>query len=356
MVVAGLLGGYAASTVIDWQTEVGLAPNYVIILFILLGAALGIVIGGIVGRELTALWKRTETKIAELAGADVVLGTVGLLAGMLAALLLTQPLRLLQPVSLAVMLSIVVYLMCAYIGATVGMGRRRELLTLFPALASSSATQAPMVVVLDTSVAIDGRFMELRRLGLLRHEARLPRFVLAELQTLADSADDIRRARGRRGLDLLATLPADEALDVLEVDYPELPAVDEKLMRLAADTEAMLVTVDHNLAKVAAVRGIAVLNINEVAAALRPAYIPGDTLLLKILKPGKEADQGVGYLEDGTMVVVADGRESVGMTSQVEVTSVLQTSAGRMIFARWIEDEKEDGEEEGATAGPPRRG
>ena len=181
---------------------------------------------------------------------------------------------------------------------------------------------------------IDSRFVELRRLGFLPGSLRVPRFVLAELQTLADSADDTRRARGRRGLDLLASLPAADAVPVFETDYPDTPQVDEKLMRLAVDARGSIITVDYNLSKVARVRGIDVINLNEAASALRPNYIPGEIIRLKVAKQGKDADQGVGYLDDGTMVVVQSGRELIGTEADVEVTSVLQTSAGRMIFAR----------------------
>jgi uncharacterized protein YacL len=164
---------------------------------------------------------------------------------------------------------------------------------------------------------------------------RVPRFVLAELQTLADSADDTKRGRGKRGLDLLETIVgAEVGPEIMHIDYPEIPDVDSKLMRLVQDAGGALVTVDGNLAKVARVQGLHVLNINEVAAAMRPAYLPGESLRLMIVREGKEADQGVGYLEDGTMVVVADARRRVGEETEAEVTSVLQTSVGRMVFAK----------------------
>ena len=191
-------------------------------------------------------------------------------------------------------------------------------------------------MLLDTSAVIDARFVELKRLGFLPGTLRVPRFVLAELQTLADSADETRRARGLRGLDLLASLPPEDSVSVFESDYPDTPQVDDKLMRLAVDAKSSLVTVDYNLTKVARVRGIDVTNLNEAAAALRPNYIPGELMRLKVVKPGKESDQGVGYLDDGTMVVVQSGRALVGREADLEVTSVLQTSAGRMIFARPI--------------------
>ncbi|HSK48332.1 MAG TPA: hypothetical protein VLA05_10065 [Coriobacteriia bacterium] len=334
-VAAGLVGGYVITKVVDWQAQLGLAPSYVIFLFVILGAAIGFVLGGIVGRELTGAWRRTEVRLSELAGVDLVLGTVGLVVGLLVAFLASQPLRLLEPTSLAAIVTVVMYIVAGYIGTTIALTRRREFVAAFPRFAPTEhVAMEDRLVALDTSAVIDGRFVELRRLGFLPGVPRVPRFVLAELQTLSDSADDTRRARGRRGLDLLATLPDDESVGVVEVDYPELAGVDEKLMRLAVDAHATIVTVDYNLTKVANVRGIDVLNLNEAAAALRPTFLPGDSLPLRVLKAGKEAGQGVGYLEDGTMVVVADGRALVGTEAEVEVTSVLQTSAGRMIFAR----------------------
>ena len=152
--------------------------------------------------------------------------------------------------------------------------------------------------------------------GSCRARLRVPRFVLSELQTLADSADDNRRATGRRGLDLLASLPAETSVEVFEADYPETPQVDDKLMRLAVDAKSAIVTVDYNLAKVARVRGIEVLNLNDAASALRPTYLPGENIRLRIAKSGKEAEQGVGYLDDGTMVVVQGGRSLVGRDSR----------------------------------------
>ncbi len=335
LVLVGLLGGWFATRLVDWQSQLGLAPSYVIFLFVILGAAIGYVAGGIIGRELTSLASRIQAWAAELSGVDLLLGTVGLVVGLLIAFLASQPLRLLQPAGLALAVTILLFAVAGYIGVTAALTRRREFIAHFPALAPTDMRPADeRLTVLDTSTIIDGRFTELRKLGVLQGRLRVPRFVLSELHTLSDSADDIRRARGRRGLDLLATLPETEALDLLEVDYPELAGVDDKLMRLAVDTGATVATVDFNLTKVARVRGIHVLNLNEIAEALRPNFLPGDHIHLKIARPGKEAGQGVGYLEDGTMVVVTDGRDHVGGERGVEVTSVLQTSAGRMIFAK----------------------
>lgn len=349
LVAAGLLGGYVVTQAVDWQTQLGLERSYVIFLFVILGAAIGYVFGGIAGREFATAWHRAETRISELAGVDVLLGTAGLLVGLAVAFFASQPLRLLEPVPLAIALSGLLFVVCGYVGVSVALTRRREFVHVFPAWAPPDLrTEDERLLLLDTSAIIDGRFSDLHALGFISGNVRVPRFVLAELHTLADSADDTRRARGRRGLDLLTALPDGLAPDLMEMDYEDLSAVDEKLMRLAVDAGGSIVTVDFNLSKVARVRGIDVLNLNEAAAALRPTFLPGDSIRLRIAKPGKEAGQGVGYLEDGTMVVVADGREFIGTESDVEVTSVLQTSAGRMVFARAAErapfDEIEGGQ------------
>jgi len=341
-VTAGALGGFAVSRLIDWSGQVGYPEYLVIFLFIILGWSIGYVVGGITGRELSYQFSRLEERVRELSAADFLLGTVGLLVGLLLAWLGSLPLRLVRPEWLAVVSTVLLYALGATLGAQVARIKSADLARAFPKLSGDdgSIDVAPRagVKLLDTSAIIDGRFADLRSLGILEGEARVPRFVLGELQTLADSADDIKRARGRRGLDLLKRLQEGAgAPTVFETDYQDLADVDSKLMRLAAETSSTLVTVDYNMARVAGVRGIKVVNLNEVANALRPAFLPGEPLRLRIVKDGKEPDQGVGYLEDGTMVVVQDGRPHVGLDVDAEVTSVLQTSAGRMIFARFVE-------------------
>jgi uncharacterized protein YacL len=194
--------------------------------------------------------------------------------------------------------------------------------------------------LLDTSVLIDGRIEAVVATGFATHRLVVPEFVLRELQHVADSPDAGRRARGRRGLDVLAALRASPRarLTVVGDDAPAESEVDRKLVALAIARGADLVTTDFNLNKVAAVHGIAVLNLNELAHALRPVVIPGETLTVTIVKEGKEAGQGVGYLDDGTMVVVEQGRAAVGRTLPVVVTSGLQTAAGKMFFAKLAGD------------------
>jgi uncharacterized protein YacL len=338
LVVGGLLGGFAVTRLVDWQDQLGLPQYYVIFLLIILGGAIGYVLGGIVGRELTTAWLKTQRRLREVASVDLFLGTVGLVVGLVIGLLASTPLRLVKPEWLSATVTVLLMVAAGYVSAVIALSRRRDFAALFPRIAPARpATVDERAVLLDTSAVIDGRFVELHRLGFMPGRLRVPRFVLSELQTLADSSDDNRRARGRRGLDLLASLPAEAPAEVFEVDYPDTALVDDKLMRLAVDAKSSIVTVDYNLAKVARVRGIEVLNLNDAASALRPTFLPGEIIRLRVAKPGKEAEQGVGYLDDGTMVVVQGGRSHVGVDADVEVTSVLQTSAGRMIFARIVE-------------------
>lgn len=196
--------------------------------------------------------------------------------------------------------------------------------------------------ILDTSVIIDGRITDLCDTGFVEGTLVIPQFILKELQFVADSPDALKRQRGRRGLDVLNHLQKSSQISVIisELDFPDIRDVDSKLIELAKQLDAKLVTNDVNLNKVARLHGIAVLNINELANALRPVVLPGETMRVFILKEGKERDQGVGYLDDGTMVVVDNSRRMIGQNVDITVTSVLQTTVGKMIFGRYNEDSR----------------
>jgi uncharacterized protein YacL len=345
LIAAGALAGLLVSNSIPWTQQYGLSETFVIIIFIILGSSIGYVVGGIVGREIESAYLLIDERLKQVGITDIALGTVGLVVGLVVATLATWPLRFVTQPTVGFIIGALVFLILGYTGLRIALVKRRDLRRAFPrldpdredddehALLPGGVPRTPKY--LDTSAVIDGRFAELMRVGLLEAPVRVPRFVLAELQTLADSADDLKRARGRRGLDLLETMRGgDHPVDMFEVDYPEVPKVDEKLMRLAADGAGVVVTTDFNLTKVARVQGLPVINVNEVAAALRPALLPGDGLRIKVVREGKEPEQGVGYLEDGTMVVVQDGRAHLSAEIDVVVTSVLQTAGGRMVFAR----------------------
>jgi uncharacterized protein YacL len=331
----GALAGLAVKGAIDWTSKIGFPEYFVIILFVILGCSIGFILGGIIGRELTNAYVYIEEYTGRMSAAELLLAAAGLLVGLLVALITSTPIRGIEPAWIAISGTGTMFVVLGYYGARIAMAKRRDFARLFPRLSERAEGEGRAAKLLDTSAIIDGRFAELARAGFLSGELRVPGFVLAELQTLADSADDGKRARGRRGLDLLATLSSGpHASRVFDTDYPEIAEVDAKLIRLARDLQAELVTVDYNLSQVARVQGVTVLNVNELAAALRPNHLPGEQIRVSIMREGKEADQGVGYLEDGTMVVVQSGRAHVGQEIDTIVTSVLQTSAGRMVFAR----------------------
>lgn len=205
--------------------------------------------------------------------------------------------------------------------------------------------------ILDTSVIIDGRIADVSETGFLNGTLIIPHFILAELQQVADSADSSKRQRGRRGLDMLQRLRNNTKLDVqiVETDFPQIKEVDLKLIELGTQLDAVIVTNDFNLNKVSQLRGVAVLNINELANALKPVVLPGEAMRVFILKEGKEYNQGVAYLDDGTMVVVDNARRLIGKTADIAVTSVLQTTAGKMIFGRLWEDRDDVGSSSGSN-------
>ncbi len=335
-VAIGALSGYAASQLIDWTEQTGFSHYSVIVIFVILGWSVGYIVGGIMGRELAIAFARLEERLRSYTAVDIAMSATGLLVGLLIALIISVPLRLLRPEWLGLTLTGSAFVVLSYFGVRVALIKRGDLAHIVPAAPGAGAVSV-RTLLLDTSAVIDGRFAELRNLGFLEGDLRVPRFVLAELQTLADSADDTRRARGRRGLDTLTRLQSSGmGVTAFEADVPEVADVDGKLMALAREMDASIITVDYNLTKVARVRELQVLNLNDAANALKPAYLPGEALRVHIGKPGKEAGQGVGYLQDGTMVVVHGAAEHVGSDADTEVTSVLQTSAGRMIFARFV--------------------
>ncbi|MEM9244191.1 MAG: PIN/TRAM domain-containing protein [Cyanobacteria bacterium P01_F01_bin.153] len=306
----------------------------------------GALMGGIVGLTVQAFYRRTEERIKAMPVDRLLVRSVGLVIGLLVANLLLAPVFLLpipwkfafiKPL-LAIFGSIVV----GFTGVSLADTQGRALLRLInpssaEALLISEGTLKPAKAkVLDTSCIIDGRISDLLDTGFLEGQILVPQFVLQELQYIADAANDQKRVRGRRGLDILNKIRDShgDRIVIHRADYDDINTVDAKLVRLAQESNAALLTNDFNLNKVATVQDVTVLNVNDLMDALRPSYLPGDSLELKVLRQGKEPEQGVGYLTDGTMVVVETGNRYVGDELEVVVTSSLQTSAGRMIFAR----------------------
>ncbi len=231
-----------------------------------------------------------------------------------------------------------IYIVLTYLGVVVAVRRQQEIEQLdrgdLPMKGMKRRGQD--VKVIDTSAIIDGRIADVFETKFLTGPLVVGRFILKELQGIADSSDSAKRTRGRRGLDILQRLQehSDLQVKVYEKDYPDVKDVDGKLVMLARELDAKIITTDFNLNKVASLQGVVVLNVNDLANALKPAFVPGEQMVIFVAKEGKEREQGVGYLDDGTMVVVEDGRRLVGKKVDVMVTSVLQTSAGRMIFTK----------------------
>jgi len=269
---------------------------------------------------------------------------IGVFLGLIAAALFSIPLSQL-PSPLREILPLASALGLCYLGAVLMMNRYRDLREFAGGLRLPRATEKAIeaekkedqhVILLDTSVIIDGRILDIARTGFIRHTLLVPNFVLKELQYIADSADSLRRNRGRRGLDILSMLQNESPVPVriTDMDAPQARDADSKLVLLARRLTCPIMTNDYNLNKVAELQGIAVLNINDLANAVKASFLPGEELSVTIIQEGKEYGQGVGYLDDGTMVVVEDGYRLMNRTQQVVVTKVLQTTAGRMIFAK----------------------
>jgi len=265
----------------------------------------------------------------------------GLIFGFFMAWVLTSVMRLI-PMSLQLFssLQIILILIFCYLGMIIAMRGKDEFNLIIPYVKFVRQDKRDEIVILDTSVIIDGRIADIFQTHFIEGRIVIPRFVLKELQQIADSQDALKRNRGRRGLDILNKIQKNTALDVRiqEEDFPEVKEVDAKLVKLAKLLGAKIFTNDFNLNKIAEFQGVSVLNMNELASSLRPVVLPGETMEVRITKEGKEYNQGIAYLDDGTMVVVDNSRHIIGQVTKVIVTSVLQTSAGRMIFAR-LEDQ-----------------
>jgi len=233
-----------------------------------------------------------------------------------------------------------VYGICGYIGLRTGLKKGEEIHLSGWKLFSKNHPRSENTKILDTSVIIDGRIADITETGFVEGTLLIPQFVLSELQHIADSSDSIKRTRGKRGLEVLHHIQKQLGVDVriVDTDYPGVKEVDAKLIELAKEVRGKIITNDSNLNKVAELQGIEVLNINELANSLKPVVLPGEDMNVKILKEGKETGQGVAYLDDGTMIVIDNGKRQMGKTVDVIVTSVLQTPAGRMIFARLKEE------------------
>ncbi|OGX18876.1 MAG: hypothetical protein A3K83_07375 [Omnitrophica WOR_2 bacterium RBG_13_44_8b] len=296
-------------------------------------ALLGIFVGGLATLIIIFL----EVGLRKVSVRGLSSAVFGLILGLIMSKLVGDAMSL-SPIPQAALDTIrfTLTLIFCYLGMAMALHGKDEFNVIIPYVRLRRQDQAEEVVVLDTSVIIDGRIVDICKTKFLTGKIIIPRFVLKELQQIADSTDPIKRQRGRRGLEMLHTIQKDSGLDIAihDEDFPEIAEVDAKLVKLAKLLEAKILTVDFNLNRVASIQGIKVLNINELSNALKPVVFPGEEMQVKLIKEGKEHNQAVGYLDDGTMVVVEDARRLVGQEVKVVVTSVLQTQAGRMIFTK----------------------
>ncbi|MBE5778718.1 MAG: TRAM domain-containing protein [Clostridiales bacterium] len=333
----------------------------------LIGAFIFFALSNHIVDQIMKIMARLERFWEMLSTRQLILGILGILAGLIIAWLISQPILSMGISLVSISLSALLYLLCGYVGMRIGFRRtrkKRKASAMDPIFQEASSllsdedeeTESPFVAkgmnvpckLLDTSVIIDGRVLDVAKAGFLEGEIVVPEFVLAELRHIADSGDNLRRARGRRGLDVLQKLQKElkNPITIEQRDYPDVEEVDVKLLRLCREKDGTVVTNDYNLNKVASVAGLRVMNINDLANAVKPMLMAGEELTVQIVREGKEPGQGVAYLDDGTMIVVDNGRRHVGEEVTVVVTTVLQTSAGRMIFTKLL-----TAEDKGVSAG-----
>ncbi|PKN19867.1 MAG: PIN domain nuclease [Deltaproteobacteria bacterium HGW-Deltaproteobacteria-6] len=291
------------------------------------------IIGFIIGLVVALLVIKVEQDIRKLSLRVIAGGVVGMVVGLLIALILGFGLNMVIKITQNQQVVPWIYLLLTgilgYLGLVLGSKKVEEI--NFRAAEGKNAADHRL---LDTSVIIDGRIADICDTGFMDGELIVPRFVLNELQFIADSSDSMKRSRGRRGLDVLNRMQKSSTIniEIIEQDFPKIKGVDGKLVALAQKLNAKLMTNDYNLNKVAELQGVRVLNVNELANAMKPVVLPGEQMLVKIIREGKEQGQGVGYLDDGTMIIVDSAQKMINMNVDVVVTSVLQTTAGRMIF------------------------
>ncbi|OPZ75258.1 MAG: putative PIN and TRAM-domain containing protein precursor [Firmicutes bacterium ADurb.Bin456] len=318
----------------------------------LVGLVAGVLLASPIMTGTVRLTVFLEQNIQKTPTQDLVMGSVGLIIGLIIANLMGSLLSFLGPIGKA--LWVLLTLLLAYLGLSVGIKKREDLMTLFASFpkfggkdrAVKSEGRGAHYKILDTSVIIDGRIADLCQSGFVEGVMLVPAFVLEELRHIADSPDLLKRNRGRRGLDILNQMRKDTEIKVQIYDnnrgLEDVAEVDTKLVKLAQKLGGKIITNDFNLNKVAELHGVKVLNINELANAIKPVVLPGEEMVVQLVKDGKEIGQGVAYLDDGTMIVVDNGKRFMNQTIPVLVTSVLQTAAGRMIFAKPKYDRRGD--------------
>lgn len=337
--IGAFLGYSGAHFVLQTNVMAGfIHGSYLVGLFVFGGALIGLALGLPVLRGIrTGSGKLVHTLI-KTPTHELVGGIIGLVIGWVVALVISLP--FLRIPLVGDYLPVLFGLLLGYLGLVVGLRKKDDVFHVFSRSGQGrlnySGNSEANPKILDTSVIIDGRIADITKSGFLEGDLIVPGFILEELQHIADSSDVLKRNRGRRGLDILNKIQKEpySTVRILEKDYDDISEVDTKLVKLAKDMSGKVVTNDYNLNKVCELHGVSVLNINELANSVKPVVLPGEELRVHVIKDGKEQGQGVAYLDDGTMIVVDGGRRYIGQTVGVLVTSVLQTAAGRMIFAK----------------------
>jgi len=332
LAVGGMYVGVSLSRLAGGQADLWAS------VFALVGALIGLVATPFLTTRPLRAFRNMMTQIS---AQSMLAGLMGLVVGLVIAALISFPLSLL-PEPFGQILPFVGALVFTYVGVAVFVARQNDIIGMLRSRLSSvsdegfGGPQGGRSVLLDTSVIVDGRIADIARTGFITGPMLVPSFVLTELQHIADSSDGLRRQRGRRGLDILNRLQKDTTVSfrVTDLDVEGVREVDDKLVILARQLHCPILTNDYNLNRVAELQGVTVLNINELANAVKTVFLPGESLQVQVIQEGKEVDQGVAYLDDGTMVVVENGKAHMDRTISVLVTKVLQTTAGRMIFAR----------------------
>ncbi|MDB0580934.1 PIN/TRAM domain-containing protein [Salinicoccus roseus] len=288
--------------------------------------------------KVESLIRRSEALILNRSLAEIVSATLGMIVGLLIAVLISLLINAIDIPLIGDIIPFILAVILGYLGFQIGLKKFSEVLDFLPGNFSKSQEEEKRVPrkFLDTSAIIDGRIVDVAKTGFIEGELVIPQFVLDELQLIADATDPIKRDKGQRGLDMLNTLQEQsDNVTIMPVDYDKLD-VDHQLIEAAKAEQGAIITTDYNLNKVCQLHQIPVLNVNQLSEAIKVVVIQGDTFDLLISKTGKEENQGVGYLEDGTMVVVEEGRSLINKTVKVEVVSVLQTNSGRIVFARKV--------------------
>lgn len=352
---SGLLLGYTLADIVLSNNFIVLNSNlFIVMLYVALMAVIAIffyIISPYIIGRVEKLVDSLERLVVDQPKENVLFGLLGFIIGIIIALLLTFPLTLINAPSIfetiLTIVSVIIYITLGMLGYRLAISNKGDIFRQFSKMKIRDEKKSEIVNVnkgeltkklLDTSVLIDGRIKQIVETGFIEGELIIPNFVLNELQLIADSADDLKRERGRRGLDIVNDLKTSKFVEInlSKKDYSDVDEVDIKLLKYAGDTHATIITNDFNLNKLAQVQGIKVLNINELANSVKTIVIPGETMIVNIVKEGKEKNQGLAYLDDGTMIVVEEGKYLIGVQVEVVVTTVLQTAAGKMIFAKII--------------------